>query len=402
MKIQLILFTTLNIFITVSAQSGFVYVVSNENGKLRWEYLVNLNFTNCMQVKKAELDYGDANSDLTSIYTLYTFPILQKIVLHIANFKQINFSKIHENLKILTIEESSIKVLPNNSISGLLSLEEFELIKSKLMIIEENTFNNLRRLKILKIHQHVMENIPFETFKGLINLEKIAIENGKLKDFDFDVLKNSPNLTEISLIGNQIDNVTDFLSIETWELFITDNRLTVISIFAEMKTLLAGSNRIAEEICQNKRRFEMEVLNLSDNMLQSIPCIEKMRKLHSLNVSCNSITHIPTTAFRNNEKMKNLYIQGNKLIDLDLHFFLDIPSFTIFIDELTVYKSFQNQFENLTDFNVKNCNTNCKVYEQVFTNSWISQISKNRKITCHCGLKNIKNFKASSIYFYEK
>jgi hypothetical protein len=293
-----------------------------------------------------------------------------------------------------------------------------ELHDTFLAVLEPDAFYGLKKLKSLSIQGHQIKHLPPTIFDPLANISIIQIYSGKLKSIDMDVFRKNLKLEVLLLTDNQIWRVTGFLnhpidiniannSITDWKILnvfhleISKNRLSEIFIGAVTGILFADYNRISEIHCQQSESYNLTKLELSNNKIKFLTCLEKMEKLAYLDVSGNYLTYLSSDDFQNNPSLKSLRIHGNKFRHLDLWAMLETSNFHLYIDNFIIVENFDGPL--ITNINRKYCNETCAAYKSLIPSSqihllYLDYTFTNLTFVCCCRCKEKDKISAISIH----
>ena len=159
-------------------------------------------------------------------------------------------------------------------------------------------------------------------------------------------LEYATNLTRLSLVFNNISDLTPLAGLRLKELWLWDNLVTDLSPLFNMTTLThldLGFNRISD-ISRLKNLTRLTWLELSGNQISDITPLSNLTQLTLLEAFSNQITNV--TPLANLTRLEHLKIQGNGIID---HSPLDGLALTLFEYDQTCDMpplSLQSRLEN--------------------------------------------------------
>lgn len=165
---------------------------------------------------------------------------------------------------------------------------ELKLVSLKILNFEFllSTLNVLNNLKILNLNNNKLKTINLEFLPK--NLEKLYLSYNQIEMGDF-FIDHLPNLNFIDLTCNNLKNFT-----------IKDK---------------SGSLRN---------------LNLSLNKLTEFDFDYNLDSIENINLSCNKITKITGTC----NKIKNLFLRNNKLINFNFKLFSNLENLSIYNNKI--------------------------------------------------------------------
>ncbi len=230
------------------------------------------------------------------------------------------------NIDITIIESKNIPDFPQlNNIRSVRIYPEFKQYKTpsfwavdKLKNLFDQLINmtNLEKLEIKSIEPDI---IP-DNIGNLTNLKYLNIAENRLYDIP-ETIQYLTNLRQFILNHNYLTNLLYINNLFKLELLdISSNNLKFLNgihKLTNLKTFIANSNSISEipdEICN---LHNLEILNLSNNRLLTLPeNIGKLKSLKELYLARNQIKKLPDSI----EDLKNL-----EIIDISYNNLIEIP-----------------------------------------------------------------------------
>lgn len=191
-----------------------------------------------------------------------------------------------------------VDVCGYNNLSGLESLDELDNLRC-LWISENNLteiphLTNSSELYELVLSSNNLSNL--ENIQNFSNLHKLWIDDNTIEDLSH--IKTLTKLSDLNLSNNNIssiDQITNLVNLKELDLH---------------KNLL-GSNFI------NLSSFvNITKLDLGGNSITKFPYIDDLKKLETLRIDNNKITHLSGI---NNLSLKNIYISQNPIIYFDVN-----------------------------------------------------------------------------------
>ncbi|ORX68906.1 L domain-like protein [Anaeromyces robustus] len=257
-------------------------------------------------------DFGNGIPDiifeLTSINELY---LLNDKISSISN-KIGNIT----NLKRLDIRENNIETLPDN-IGNLNKLKYLKLSKNPLTIFPSSVLN-LKSLLYLYLSNCKLNSIP-EEIENLTNLQKLLLANNYLRIIP-DEIGNLKNLNELMLDNNCLDTIPNTIDTDKVSVSFEQNSISYCLSCTELKEIACKTCNPDDFICEtnskgyinsvtlNNQNFEdtntfpsiitkitsLEILDLSNNLLQKFSGIENLINLQKLILNNNRFNVVPS------------------------------------------------------------------------------------------------------------
>ena len=152
-------------------------------------------------------------------------------------------------------------------------------------------------------------------------------------------LEYATNLKELSLVYNNISDLTPLTGLRLTELWLWDNLVTDLSPLFNMTTLThldLGYNRISD-ISPLEKLTRLKWLELSGNQISDITPLSNLSQLTLLEAFRNQITDV--TPLANLTRLEHLKIQYNAISDIT-------PLSNL--SQLTLLEAFRNQITDVT------------------------------------------------------
>ena len=242
----------------------------------------------------------------------------------------------------LSLENDSLNFSHNYiNDEGFNKLNNIEFKKVKNLNLEYNNITNIetltknksKNLKILNLSDNSITNIEPLTRVDFPTLEELNLSSNKISnigsndDFKFNRLKilNLGHNKGIKYI-DKLDNSSfrELIELNLEDNIIEDIKVFETAKFENLKILNLTKNKIKNIDALGNARFRgLKTLNLDTNEIEDISILSKVRfkkELINLNVSNNQIKEarffiVATNKFN---KLKNLYIYGNKINDSEV------------------------------------------------------------------------------------
>uniref|UniRef100_H2XVS5 LRRNT domain-containing protein n=1 Tax=Ciona intestinalis TaxID=7719 RepID=H2XVS5_CIOIN len=199
-----------------------------------------------------------------------------------------------KELEVLILSNNKLTTITNDMFAGMPKLVRLYIEKNRLRTIAPKALFNMTKLVELKLSGNQLTNFP--KIKSCPKLRRLSLNNNKLARLQFDSL-SEVNLEELEVKGIGVKlNQTNYLQ-------LSSNRLTQLpsTTFRDMSNF--------------------GVLDLSLNRIRRLPrIIKNMTSLHSLNLSCNSISFLPPDLLQSLRKIKVLDLHDLRLSSLSESF----------------------------------------------------------------------------------
>lgn len=153
--------------------------------------------------------YNAYEEDIESFYETHK-------LFHELKLARANIQFIHEymflgysNLTNLTIIDSAIEEIEQNSLAQLENLEVLEISLSELQKLDDFAFGNLSNLNQLILNDNFIREIDPYTFSNLTNLIELQLQNNELEVIYQDTFVGLTNVEVIDLSGNPIEYIEE-------------------------------------------------------------------------------------------------------------------------------------------------------------------------------------------------
>ncbi|XP_071376361.1 leucine-rich repeat-containing G-protein coupled receptor 5-like [Centroberyx affinis] len=253
------------------------------------------------------------------------------------------------SLRHLWLDDNLLSELPVGALSALPGLQAVTLALNNITRIPDRAFHSLRQLVVLHLHDNQIHSLGESCFSGLHNLETLDLSSNRLDSFPA-AIRSLISLKELNLHSNNIKAIPEYSfignpSLET--INIQNNPVQTVggSAFqqlAELRTLslsgtssitafpdLSGTNRletlsitathisfIPSSVCQQLPNLHK--LDLSHNLIQSLPSFSGCRKLQNIDLRHNSIHQVRPETFRHMKELRSLDLTSNRLSSVSL------------------------------------------------------------------------------------
>lgn len=217
---------------------------------------------------------------------------LKKLVLKYNNISTLDqgiFDDLH-NLEELYLNLNKLSSFPPDIFNALGKLRVLHLAKNKLTLLPEDIFSKLPKLRLLRLYENELTELPQKLVDSNQELTEFSINLNKLKVWPQKFLAKSINLEKLFLEGNLLEELPD--------------------------EMLFGLKKIKQ-------------LRMNANKLKKLPdALSDGNVVTELDLSQNTLTNIPVTAFNNFKSLKKLVISLNQITTLNKEMFSGLSKLT--------------------------------------------------------------------------
>lgn len=138
-----------------------------------------------------------------------SFPDLIDLVVKKSPLKSISPDDLKnlENLKKMSITDTSIRDIEPDTFSGAPYLQDLDLSKNNLRNIDDDAFNGLSHLQSLDLSGNKIPKLSNEVFKKLPQLKTLKLTGNDLENINGDLFKKNPKLYKLNLDDNNLKSV---------------------------------------------------------------------------------------------------------------------------------------------------------------------------------------------------
>ena len=194
------------------------------------------------------------------------------------------FISRQSNLQVLTIDDSSIREIPDRVLSERMNI--LTITNSHLESLPES-IGSLTRLNTLRLDSNRLTTLP-SSIGNLTGLKTLELNNNQLTELPA-TCRELINLATLELNNNQLTTLPPIELPLLKKLDLSHNRITVLpdSIGSDLPDAADDDEKNDQPRYNNNAR-PMEFLNLSHNNLTAIPVsVGNLRNLRVLNLSHN-------------------------------------------------------------------------------------------------------------------
>uniref|UniRef100_A0A0R3RQW2 Leucine-rich repeat-containing protein 15 n=1 Tax=Elaeophora elaphi TaxID=1147741 RepID=A0A0R3RQW2_9BILA len=296
---------------------------------------------------------------------------LQLISCGITKIMDATFAKLADNLEYLTITENMLTnvtllgYLPKltslnlnynqltdfsyNALKGAESLRHLRLEGNKICSLSSNSLLDIKNiLELLDLSGNCLSNIPAQNLRNCIRLMYLDLSHNAIKEIANFELMNLPLLKELRINSNQINYIAPmaFMNVPLLEhLYLKDNLISSI----ETERLF--------QVFKN-----LEVLDLSENMLTKVPSFKELSNLRQIHLNHNKISKIETLAFSSNRRLQLISLQSNQITAMSRNSFDSLDELVILNlannDIKKIERVMLDGMRNLQQLNLRNNSLN--------------------------------------------
>ncbi|KAI4487757.1 hypothetical protein M0802_011862 [Mischocyttarus mexicanus] len=351
--------STLNKFVSLKSLS----LKANKMSDLSWEL-----FSELKKLESVDISYNSF------------FNVPQRLFRKNKNLRRIVFDNNYVNLvtlpdRLLTnldkleeihLNNDGLSQLPECFFSDLSSLKYLNFGNNIFYFLLPTIFKGLKNLEVLKINNNLIEIIPNEIFIDLINLKILDLSMNNIDSIPRDLFASLSSLTELNMENNRLKSIEQETLIPLITLSIakfSNNQLDFLNAANDrspfhdnhfLKELHLSNNSIEDFFIDWSRRNTLTFLNLSHNIISTIP----KRYLHFeskqilVDLSYNKLSNfliddIEATAIHKIENLHVIVILDHNPILCDCHLY-DLIRY--FYNEMhtSVYNYIEIRAKNLT------------------------------------------------------
>ncbi|XP_045318656.1 leucine-rich repeat-containing G-protein coupled receptor 5 isoform X2 [Leopardus geoffroyi] len=251
---------------------------------------------------------------------------------HISYVPPSCFSGLH-SLRHLWLDDNALTEIPVQAFRSLSALQAMTLALNKIHHIPDYAFGNLSSLVVLHLHNNRIHSLGKKCFDGLHSLETLDLNYNNLDEFP-TAIKTLSNLKELHFYDNPIQLVGRSAFQHLPELrTLTLNGASQITEFpdltgtASLESLtLTGAqiSSLPQTACDQLPN--LQVLDLSYNLLEDLPSFSVCQKLQKIDLRHNEIFEIKVDTFQQLLSLRALNLAWNKIAVIHPNAFSTLPS----------------------------------------------------------------------------
>ncbi|XP_039077362.1 leucine-rich repeat-containing G-protein coupled receptor 5 isoform X3 [Hyaena hyaena] len=304
-----------------------------------------------LRVDCSDLGLSELPSNL-SVFTSY-------LDLSMNNISQLPPNPLHSLrfLEELRLAGNALTYIPKGAFAGLYSLKVLMLQNNHLRQVPAGALQNLRSLQSLHLHNNRIHSLGKKCFDGLHSLETLDLNYNNLDEFPA-AIRTLSNLKELGFHSNNIKSIPEKAFVGNPSLITIhfyDNPIQLVGRSAfqhlpELRTLtLNGASQITEfpdltgtaslesltltgaQIASLPQTAcdqlpNLQVLDLSYNLLEDLPSFSVCQKLQKIDLRHNEIFEIKVDTFQQLLSLRALNLAWNKIAVIHPNAFSTLPS----------------------------------------------------------------------------
>nr|XP_058938387.1 leucine-rich repeat-containing G-protein coupled receptor 5 isoform X2 [Kogia breviceps] len=251
---------------------------------------------------------------------------------HISSVPPSCFSGLY-SLRHLWLDDNALTEIPVQAFRSLPALQAMTLALNKIHHIPDYAFRNLSSLVVLHLHNNRIHSLGKKCFDGLHSLETLDLNYNNLDEFP-TAIRTLSNLKELHFYDNPIQVVGRSAFQHLPELrTLTLNGASQITEFpdltgtASLESLtLTGAqiSSLPQTVCDQLPN--LQVLDLSYNLLEDLPSFSVCQKLQKIDLRHNEMCEIRANTFQQLFSLRSLNLAWNKIAIIHPNAFSTLPS----------------------------------------------------------------------------
>ncbi|XP_007111637.1 leucine-rich repeat-containing G-protein coupled receptor 5 isoform X2 [Physeter macrocephalus] len=251
---------------------------------------------------------------------------------HISSVPPSCFSGLY-SLRHLWLDDNALTEIPVQAFRSLSALQAMTLALNKIHHIPDYAFRNLSSLVVLHLHNNRIYSLGKKCFDGLHSLETLDLNYNNLDEFP-TAIRTLSNLKELHFYDNPIQVVGRSAFQHLPELrTLTLNGASQITEFpdltgtASLESLtLTGAqiSSLPQSVCDQLPN--LQVLDLSYNLLDDLPSFSVCQKLQKIDLRHNEMCEIRANTFQQLFSLRSLNLAWNKIAIIHPNAFSTLPS----------------------------------------------------------------------------
>jgi Leucine-rich repeat (LRR) protein len=244
---------------------------------------------------------------------------------HVTTLHQDTFSGLH-NLQTLSLSGNKIGALPKGLFRNLTKLEKIDLHMNKITHLEKGVFFNANSVKNVNLNSNGIARIDNNCFHGLLNLETLILRKTSLSKIEEGMLVGLSKLQHLDLSDNDkleiypgaFKHLSNLRSLELRKTgLVGDIPLNILSGLVSLTKLDISMNKL-DRIPKLGNAQSLEVLILTQNKLKSIPLcsFQGFKNLKEIHLDFCNLLSIHDHAFLGLSNLKILKLDHNRLMSM--------------------------------------------------------------------------------------
>ena len=232
----------------------------------------------------------------------------------ITTIEEDAFKGLDDTLYELVLHTSMMTTLPQAALQKLPNLRILTLKNFNIPMLPANPFSYFTKLHTLKMDECGLTSLKASDFNGVVNLETLSLPNNQFQSIPTQAL---------TVLGNlKILNITYTLGFGNipYGAFASNTKLEHLDLSGNGLTNIVANAFLGLE--SSLRRLVLQENDLTDNQMSFI---SGLRALEQLDLANNKLTTFPTPLIQTLSMLQNLYLNNNKITKL-LRTSLNLPN----------------------------------------------------------------------------
>ncbi|XP_054668972.1 leucine-rich repeat-containing G-protein coupled receptor 5 isoform X2 [Grus americana] len=237
------------------------------------------------------------------------------------------------SLKVLMLQNNQLRQVPTEALQNLRSLQSLHLHNNRIYSLGKKCFDGLHSLETLDLNYNSLDEFP-TAIRTLTNLKELGFHSNNIKSIPERAFVGNPSLITIRFYDNPIQLVGKSAFQHLPELrTLTLNGASQITEFPDLTgtTSLESLTLTGAQITSLPKSAcdqlpNLQVLDLSYNLLEDLPCFTACKKLQKIDLHHNEIGEIKADTFRQLAALRSLDLAWNKIKIIHPNAFSSLPS----------------------------------------------------------------------------
>ncbi|XP_032063225.1 leucine-rich repeat-containing G-protein coupled receptor 5 isoform X2 [Aythya fuligula] len=237
------------------------------------------------------------------------------------------------SLKVLMLQNNQLRQVPTEALQNLHSLQSLHLHNNRIYSLGKKCFDGLHSLETLDLNYNSLDEFP-TAIRTLTNLKELGFHSNNIKSIPERAFVGNPSLITIHFYDNPIQLVGKSAFQHLPELrTLTLNGASQITEFPDLTgtTSLESLTLTGAQITSLPKSAcdqlpNLQVLDLSYNLLEDLPCFTACKKLQKIDLHHNEIDEIKADTFRQLAALRSLDLAWNKIKIIHPNAFSSLPS----------------------------------------------------------------------------